>query len=796
MRKWIEPEPIHVSEELRAAAGGHALVAEALARRGITAAEEARAFLDPDRYRPASAYELPGMQAAVERLAEAVQRGERICVWGDFDVDGQTATTLLVATLEELGAAVTYHIPIRESEGHGVNLPALKQVIEEGAQLVLTCDTGVSAHEAVGYAKPRAVDVIVTDHHDPPEPLPKAHTIVNPKLLENEPDGRQHPLATLPGAGVAYKLAEALCQWAGKAGLADRHLDLVALGIVADIALQKGDTRYLLQRGLEALRKPQRLGLRVMMELAELDPAELTEEHIGYVVAPRLNALGRLADANLAVELLRTQDAGRARVLATQLEGLNAERQLLTNQVSQAAQAQIERKPALLDCAALVLAHPHWPAGVIGIVASQLVERYNRPVVLVAAPPGEAARGSARSIGGINITRAIATQSALISGFGGHPMAAGLALPAENIEAFREGLSQAVAEMIAEMQLEPQLKIDSYLGLSQLNPELVAELGRLAPFGPGNPPLTFASKNLILKGSSAVGRNGEHRRLILEDEEGFSQTVMWWNGSSWPLPDGRFDLAYSVRAGDHRSQGEVRVEWVEARPAEETVLSLQARPITVMDYRGQPQPAVLLKGIPEEVLQVWCEGEARAKLSGLGMDLRDRYALSTCQALAIWTAPPGRRELQAVLEQVAPERVYVFGVDPGSSNLESFLMRLVGLVKYALNAKAGCVKISELAAATAQKEAVVRKGLEWMAAKGYVQFLEEEGQVVLREAVPTETVPTETGATRSGGEDEGMGRRDENEVTRELKALLEESAAYRAHFARAEAEGLIGRVVE
>jgi len=789
MRKWVEPEDIRIPEELRAAVGGHALVAEALARRGITTAEEARAFLDPDQYRPASAYELPGMQAAVERLAEAIQRRERICIWGDFDVDGQTATTLLVSTLEELGAAASYHIPLRETEGHGVNVPALKQVIEEGAQLVLTCDTGVSAHQAVDYAKSRGVDVIISDHHDPPEPLPKAYTIVNPKLLEKEPEGRQHSLATLPGAGVAYKLAEALCQWAGKAGLADRHLDLVALGIVADIALQKGDTRYLLQRGLEALRKPQRLGLQVMMELAELDPAQLTEEHIGYVLGPRLNAVGRLADANLAVELLRTSDPGRARVLATQLEGLNAERQLLTNQVFRAAQAQIERKPALLDFAALVLAHPHWPAGVIGIVASQLVERYDRPVVLIAAPPGEAARGSARSIEGINITRAIATLSALLSGFGGHPMAAGLALPAENIESFRESLSQAVAEMIGEMKLEPQLEIDGYLSLAQLNPELVAELERLAPFGPGNPALTFASKDLVLKGSSAVGRNGEHRRLILEDEAGFSQTVMWWNGSSWPLPDGKFDLAYSVRAGDHRSQGEVRVEWVEARPAEETVLTIQTRPVTVMDYRGQPQPAVLLKDIQEEGLQVWCEGEARAKLAELGMDLRDRYALSTCQALAIWTTPPGGRELRAALEQVTPDRVYLFGVDPGSSNMESFLTRLVGLVKYALKAKAGRVRITELAAATAQKEAAVRKGLEWMATRGYVQFLEEDGQIVMREAVPTETV-----GTRSGGEGEGMGRRDENEITRELEGILEESAAYRAHFGRA--EGLISRVVE
>ncbi len=779
MTKWIEHPTVKVPEELQITVGGHPLVAKVLAQRGITTVPEARAFLDPDHYHPSSPYELSGMQEAIERLEEAIQGGETVCVWGDFDVDGQTATTLLVSTLRDLGAKVTYHIPIREEESHGVNLPVLKKIIQEGIQLVLTCDTGIAAHEAVTYANTQGVDVIISDHHDLPRKLPEAQAIINPKLLPSSQTEGFHPLATLPGVGVAFKLAEALYQRANSPNASEGHLDLVALGIVADIALQKDDTRYLLQRGLKALRNTQRLGLQVMMELAELNPDHLTEEHIGYVLGPRLNALGRLSDANVAVEFLTTEESGRARVLATQLEGLNAQRQLLTNQVFQAAQAQIERDPSLLKTAALVLAHPHWPAGVIGIVASQLVEHYNKPVVLLSVPPGKMGRGSARSIEGVNITTAIASQAEMLVNYGGHPMAAGLSIHSERVNEFRTVLSQAVEDMLGEVAAEPHLEIDAYLNLSDLTLDMAEELERLAPFGPGNSALTLASKNLTLQSHSTIGRNGEHRRLIVEDEEGITQNVIWWNGSSWPVPEDRFDLAYTIRASDFRGQREVQVEWVEARPVEEPTISIRRKPIKVLDYRGQPQPALSLKNIKEENLQVWCEAEAVSKLAGLGKDIRDRYGLSPCDTLAIWTTPPGPRELQDVLEHVSPQRVYLFGIDPRSSDLESFLKRLAGLVKYALKAKEGRVSISDLAAASAQREATVRKGLEWMAVKGYIQVLDENDEVFLQEG-EEKTVPTETVETRYL-----------TQVTNQLEAMLKETAAYRAHFGRAEAEDWI-----
>ena len=771
-KRWVEPQEVNVPADLQSAVGGHPLVAQVLARRGLKTVGQARAFLDPHHYRPTSAYELPGMALAVERLEQAVQRGEKICVWGDFDVDGQTATTVLVSTLKELGAQVTFHIPIRETESHGVNLPVLKEVIQAGAQLLLTCDTGIAAHEAAAYAKSHSVDLLITDHHNLPDQLPDVLAVINPKLLPEGPNEQPHTLATLPGVGVAYKLAEALYERAGKPEAAEKHLDLVALGIVADIAVQRGDTRYLLQRGLEALRSPRRQGLQAMMKLAELNPDFLTEEHIGFVLAPRLNALGRLSDANQAVEFLTTQDPGRARVLATQLEGLNAQRQLLTRPVFQGAQAQLERDPSLLDGAALVLVHPHWPAGVIGIVASQLVEHYNKPVVLISAPPGEIGRGSARSVEGVNITAAIVSQAELLEGFGGHPMAAGLSIQLDRVDEFREGLSEAVAAMLGEARVEPQLNVDAYLRLSDLSLEMVEDLERLAPFGPGNPALTLASKNLILRNHSTVGRNGEHRRLIVEDEYGLAHDVIWWSGSSWPVPMDGFDLAYRVRASNFRGQREVQLEWLEARPVPEAAVSIQEKPIDILDYRRQAQPALSLKNVDEQDLQVWCEEEATGKLAELGLPTGNRYSLAPGEALAIWTTPPGPGELQAVLERVSPERVYVFGIDPGATGMEGFLRRLAGLVKFALKDKGGRVSIPDLASATAQPEAAVRKGLAWMAAKGYVHGDEENDDLVLKEGGKLNTDILV-------------------EITRQLETILNESAAYRTHFARAQAEDLV-----
>ena len=756
--------------------GGHPLVAQTLARRGITAPAEARAFLDPGHYQPIPPTELPGLEAAARRLTDATWRHEPICVWGDFDVDGQTATTILVSTLRALGAEVTFHIPVRERESHGVNLPTLREIIARGARVVLTCDTGITAHDAADYARQQGVDFIITDHHDLPPSLPEALAVVNPKLLPEN-----HPLGTLPGAGVAYKLAEELCSLLPPPSFQVSSLvDLAALGIVADLAVQTGEARYLVQRGLEALRMTDRPGLKALMESAELNPARLTEEHIGFVIGPRLNALGRLADANLSVEFLTAQDVSRARVIATTLEGLNARRQLLTSQVFQAAQAQIERQPDLLHDPALVLWQPAWPAGVIGIVASRMVAHYGRPVVLLASPPGELARGSARSIPGINITAAISEQKELLANFGGHPMAAGLSLEVEHLPDFHRGLIDTIRRMTGGILPETGIQIDGYLTLPELSLDLAEDLQRLAPFGPGNPALVLAARNLRLIKHAPIGRGDEHLQLIVEDENGNSCKVLWWQGGGWlpmvknTLQQGCFDLAFTLRASDYRGARDIQVEWVDARPLETMTMEEPTRRIEVVDYLEQEHLlAILKKLVAEKVVQVWGEAEATQKLSAVGITARGRHELAACPALAIWTTPPGPVELQAALEQSRPDVVYLFGVDPETADQHSFMKRLAGLVVYALNHHAGQADLAILAAATAQNEVTVRKGLDWLAAHGDVAIVSEENSQL--KLAPGHKVKTS----------------EFEQVAVTLQALLVETAAYRAYFHKAGKRNLL-----
>lgn len=770
MRTWIEREDVPVPAEMQAALGGHPLVLQTLVRRGLTDLASARAFLNPEYYSPTAASELPDLEKAAQLLMNALQGGKKICVWGDFDVDGQTSTTLLVSTLRELGGEVSFHIPVRDRESHGVNLPELEKIIDSGAELILTCDTGITAHQAAAYARQRGVEMLITDHHDLPPELPEASAVVNPKRLPS-----QHPLATLPGVGVAYKLAEELCRRFGREKECERHLDLLALGVIADVAYQQGDVRYLLQLGLEALRHTPRLGLLKMMELAGVNPKSLTEEHIGFLLGPRLNALGRLADPNLSVEFFTTQDAARAHVLALQLEGLNEQRKLLTSQVFQAALAQIEADPTLLQTPVIVLAHPAWPAGVLGIVASRLVDHYAKPAILISVPPGETGRGSARSVEGIDISAAIAAQSHLLASFGGHPMAAGLAFSpgpdvTERVTQFRRALAKTIHQMAGEAPLEQRLSIDGYLPLASLSLEFVADLERLAPFGAGNPALTLVAPGMKLQKSSPLGKNDEHLLLEVTDQSEQSYRVIWWQGAGWKLPEGRFDLAYRARSTTFSGQTELQIEWVDSRPAQPETIDIQpVRTLEIVDYRHERDPYQRLKQLQTETpeLQVWREGESGEVRLG-----RDRLCLTRAPALVIWTAPPGNAELKAALEQVNPRVIYLFGFEPGNDQPQLFLERLAGLVKYALKTEGGWIQISRLAAATAQRATAVQAGLAWLEARGALTILrQEDDQVCLQPGA-------------------GVASGDLPALNAGLKTILEESAAYRRYFKRADKDAL------
>jgi single-stranded-DNA-specific exonuclease len=764
--RWLDPHPVEIPASF-STLNLPPLIAQTLVRRGISDIESARVFLHPDSI-PSTPF--PEIENAVEYILLAMRSNDSICVWGDFDVDGQTSTTLLVQTLQAIGANVTYYIPIRGKESHGVHIESLKSIIDNSVKLIVTCDTGITAYEAIDYANSRGVDVVVTDHHDLGDTLPNAKAIVNPKLLPKD-----HPLANLAGVGVAYKLAEALFgNW--KSGSGNRNLsaesripnpesllDLVALGLIADVALLRSETRSLAQKGIQALRNTNRLGLKVMAELAGANLETLTEETIGFTFAPRLNALGRLSDANPAVELLLTQDSVRARILAAQIEGLNTQRRLLTSQVYEAAEAQLRENPSLLTEPAIILSHRDWPGGVVGIVANKLVERYHKPAILLTESDDGILRGSARSIEGLQITEAIAANKDLLISFGGHPMAAGLSLQADKLNAFKKGLGKTIERQLGEVIFEePTLQIDAWLALKEINLALAESLESLAPFGAGNPELILATRNLTLKSVKEIGKAKEHRRIVVADEGGAKQDLLWWNGASEEIPDAetKIDVAYSLRANTYRGQKQLTLQFQDFRVVEEKPIEIQKVKIEIRDLRLQPSTF----NVQSSTL-IWAEGADKTKGA-------NRFDLRPADEFAIYTTPPSPVELRAALEIVKPKTIYLFAVSPAIEKTDEFFSRLAGMAKFAINQRNGAVKISELAAATAQRETTIRLGLEWLGAGGHLKVEEENGELNLAngDGIPNPYL--------------------QRELYIAVKGLLEETAAYRNYFSRAEAESL------
>jgi single-stranded-DNA-specific exonuclease len=502
-----------------------------------------------------------------------------------------------------------------------------------------------------------------------------------------------------------------------------------------------------------------------MAELSGTSLESLTEETVGFSFAPRLNALGRLGDANPSVDLLLSHDPVRARVIATQIEGLNTQRRLLTNQVHEAAQAQLRDTPDLLSEPAIILTNENWPGGVVGIVANKLVERYRKPTILLNQSENGILRGSARSVEGLHITDAIATQKDLLLGFGGHPMAAGLALEAWRLPAFRKGLAKAIEEQLGRIvHQEPTLQIDAWLKLDEISLEFAESLEALAPFGAGNPSLTFATHKVSLRSVATIGKNREHLRLTVEDEQGNIQSILWWGGAGNELPEegSKFDIAYSLRASTFRGNKQVSLQFEEFKVVEEVPPELRKRKVEIVDYRQQVET---FEGLNLEML-VWAEGADKTKG-------KNRFDLHPAEELVIYTAPPSSADLRAALEMVKPKKVYLFGAAPAPEKPDAFLARMAGLAKYVIHQKGGKVTIAELAVATGQREGAIRLGLEWLAAGGHVLIERDDDRVFL---------------SQGNGEANQYLQR---ELYIAVKGILQETAAYREHFQRAEAKSLM-----
>jgi single-stranded-DNA-specific exonuclease len=539
--------PPHAQRELADALEISALTAAVLIRRGYADPDVARHFLDGEQP-PHDPFLLGDMEAACAQIRAAVAGRRRICVHGDYDVDGIAATALAVLLLRELGADVAWHLPSRFDEGYGVRRETLARLVDEGCGLVLTVDCGITAVDEVAEAKERGLEVVVTDHHRPGETLPDC------PIVATRPS--DYPFPELCGTGVVYKLGQAL--FGVDSEIPRRHLDLVALATIADVVPLVDENRSLAIAGLRALARTVKPGLRALMQSAGVDRAAADAGAVGFRLAPRLNAAGRLGHPREALELLLTEDDAEARRLADSLEELNRERQAIEGRILREAVAQVEDWPPELRARrGYAVAGADWHEGVIGIVASRLVERYHRPVVLIAGTEGDW-KGSGRSIPSFDLHAALGACAGLLGRWGGHRAAAGLSIPKENVEAFAEAFARQAAAVLEDEDLEPVTSIDAVVPRgAELSLDLCAELARLAPFGLGNPAPTLLAPGCGLAGLATVG-DGKHLRFrIRRDGRDGGSAIAFGQGSRLDVlgPDALYDVAF--RLEENRWNGTV-----------------------------------------------------------------------------------------------------------------------------------------------------------------------------------------------------------------------------------------------
>ncbi len=553
-KKWVIKDrgDTAVVKQLSAALGVSDSLANLMAQRGIKSASEADAFFNPSLEYLHDPFLMKDMNIAVDRISTAVKKNEKILVYGDYDVDGTTAVALMYSFLKEQYTNVIYYIPDRYKEGYGVSLQGLDYAHQNNCKVVITLDCGIKAVEKVKYARTKGLDVIICDHHYPGDVIPKAVAVLDPKQ-----PGCNYPYKELSGCGVGFKLIQAYSRVHGIPFSKIYHyLDLVAVSIASDIVPITGENRVMAYFGLKQLNESPRTGLKEIIRESEVSKA-LSIEDVVFKIGPRINAAGRMETGSKAVDLLVSLDSALATGISKEINNFNIERRSVDRTITTEAMRMIAEDPRTVNARTTVLYNPSWKKGVIGIVASRLIETYYRPTVILTESNGFAT-GSARSVQGYDLYQAIEACSDLLESFGGHMFAAGLTLKKENIKPFMERFENHVNNTITEDQLVPRIFIDTELGFSEINEEYLRVMNQFQPFGPDNMSPVFVSRNVFDTGSARmVGSSGEHLKLELCQESAGSKSfsgIAFSQANHFEyIKSGRpFDVCYSLEMNEFR----------------------------------------------------------------------------------------------------------------------------------------------------------------------------------------------------------------------------------------------------
>ncbi len=772
--EWDLPDPVQIDKELLSAFSDNPVIAEVLHRRGYSTLSDAQAFLDDANRPPADPFDFPQMQEAVDLLLRHIHTGSRIAICGDYDTDGLTATAILYEGLSVLSPNVQFFIPDRNRSSHGITTETVQELHALGIAIMITCDTGVSENKALTLARTLGLDVIITDHHTPPETPAPANATINPVDLPED-----HPMATLSGAGVAGEFLRAVYRMLGMEERWAEFFDLAAIGLVSDLVPLTGETRWLVQRGIKSLRTGQRPGLTELLGCANVLPEQVTEQTISHLIAPRINSLSLMYDGGLVIDLLTTRDAQRAQTLAPLAEQANTSRKQLTDTILMAAEAAIANDRSVLDKPLLYLENSQWHYSVLGLVANQMADRYKRPTVIVSSFDAVTARGSARSVPGMDITMLISANADLLDRYGGHAMAAGFSIRKERLPDFRRALmasaSQYLQQNIPEVE---RITADAVLPLWELSrPGLVELLQQFRPFGPQNPPLQFLAENLYLLESVPIGRNQNHRRISCSTQKLSRHSIVWWNSVDLPLPPEQFDLIYQVSVSrvsasraDRPADFQIQLIAVRAHDSGDAAQLTRSPRFEVVDWRDAAESMQEIRQrLAGRPCTIFAEGieTPHAELS-----VSNRFEVDRCDTLALLTYPAGYEVLRDLLKKAAPQNLIVIGMPTALDQKTTLMQRITETILASFRSGSGRVNIQSLAARTGQPERTIRLAIDWLVKKTTLRVIEKTGPEIILD--------------RSGNPSE-----DEHQALDDLERALEETLAFKRFFQKADLKTLV-----
>lgn len=727
MRKvWKTKENKAISQDIINEAGSE-ILARLLINRGIDSVLKIRSFLNPLNMSITSPMVFSDMKKSVERIKKAVLNKENITIYGDFDADGITSTAVLYKTLKEIGANVHFYIPNRESESHGLNTKSLINIIsKQKSKLIITVDCGISNVSEVNFANGFKTDIIITDHHEAPDELPQAFAIINPKAKDSVKEDltveELEGLSYLAGVGVAFKLSCALLDEFDKQNFVDELIPLVAVGTIADIVPLLGENRCFVQMGLMLIQKSKHKGIDKLLKCASIqNPETVNSETIAFSVAPRLNAAGRLDSATKALNVLISDDPSEIDESVEFLNELNSERQSLCDETFKEAVSMIEKsKEEHKD--SVILFNEEWHIGIIGIVASKLIEKYNRPVFMMTkdSPDSTEIRCSCRSIKGINVYDVLAIHSDLFLGFGGHSMAAGFSFDEKTItfDKFKTILNSSVSDISQALDLTPTVEIDLELTTEDINHSLIKEIEKLQPFGAKNQPPLFALKDLKLSQFKMMGQNQNHLKMYVTGKNSQVFECVKWNYPDFNLPlNSSLDIAFYPKVNVFNGNTTIQLD-IKDIQSENFLKSKET--IKILDHRSKINildQVVDYISTSQKRIGLFIENKKTEEPLNNHSYLKDKIfnrisIPNDLEQVMFFDCPSNKDLFNKIVSVTNAKTVHLMNFEPVFIPTEDFIKLFSGMLKYADKNKNGLVNVEEIAKATNTTNKAVEIALE------------------------------------------------------------------------------------